>query len=230
MKAKAITFDLDDTLWPILPVIIRAEEETNAWLKNNYPAVKKIMDTSEILHIRTEILNKYPEFKNDLSKLREKSYESLGLRAGYSHQEAKELAKDSFDIFYKRRNEVDLYEGVEETLKALKEVYLLGVITNGNANVKKIGLDAYFDVVVSSESANSLKPEPEIFLETIRQLNLQPSQIYHVGDHPINDVKGCYEVGMKPIWFNLQNKDWPLEEEIDFLEVSNWSELKDNLT
>ena len=71
MKAKAITFDLDDTLWPILPVIIRAEEETNAWLKNNYPAVKKIMDTSEILHIRTEILNKYPEFKNDLSKLRE---------------------------------------------------------------------------------------------------------------------------------------------------------------
>ena len=58
MKAKAITFDLDDTLLPILPVIIRAEEETNAWLKNNYPAVKKIMDTSEILHIRTEILNK----------------------------------------------------------------------------------------------------------------------------------------------------------------------------
>ena len=75
MKAKAITFDLDDTLWPILPVIIRAEEETNAWLKNNYPAVKKIMDTSEILHIRTEIINKYPEFKKDLSKLREKSYE-----------------------------------------------------------------------------------------------------------------------------------------------------------
>ena len=50
---------------------------------------------------------------------------------------------------------MDLYEGVEETLKALNEVYLLGVITNGNANVKKIGLDAYFDVVVSSESANS---------------------------------------------------------------------------
>ena len=125
---------------------------------------------------------------------------------------------------------MDLYEGVEETLKALKEVYLLGVITNGNANVKKIGLDAYFDVVVSSESSNSLKPEPEIFLETIRQLNLQPSQIYHVGDHPINDVKGCYEVGMKPICLNLQKKDWPLEEEIDFLEVSNWFELKDNLT
>ena len=100
MKAKAITFDLDDTLWPILPVIIRAEEETNAWLKNNYPAVKKIMDTSEILRIRTEILNKYPEFKNDLSKLREKSYESLGLRAGYSHQEAKKLAKDSFCLLY----------------------------------------------------------------------------------------------------------------------------------
>ena len=93
MKAKAITFDLDDTLWPILPVIIRAEEETNTWLKNNYPAVKKIMDTSEILQIRTEILNKYPQFKNDLSKLREKSYESLGLRAGYSHQEAKKLGK-----------------------------------------------------------------------------------------------------------------------------------------
>ena len=122
MKVEAITFDLDDTLWPILPVIIRAEEETNTWLKNNYPAVKKIMDTSEILQIRTEILNKYPQFKNDLSKLREKSYESLGLRAGYSDQEAKKLAKDSFDIFYKRRNEVDLFEGVEETLKVLKEV------------------------------------------------------------------------------------------------------------
>jgi putative hydrolase of the HAD superfamily len=33
----AITLDLDDTLWPIEPVIARAEERLDAWLKIHCP-------------------------------------------------------------------------------------------------------------------------------------------------------------------------------------------------
>lgn len=229
VEIKAITFDLDDTLWPILPVIIRAEEETNDWLKSNFPAVTKIMESSEIMNIRKEILLTLPKLRNDLSKLRKKYYEELGIRSGYSKKESIDLAKSSFKIFYKRRNEVRLFEGVEETLKELKKNYLLGVITNGNANLKEIGIDHYFDVFVSSETAKSLKPDPKIFNETVHQLELDPKEICHIGDHPINDVKGSYEIGMIPIWFNFKKEVWPLDEEIEYKEVFDWNQIKDTL-
>ena len=41
---KCITFDLDDTLWKIEPVIIEAEINFNNWLKQNYPIIAENHD------------------------------------------------------------------------------------------------------------------------------------------------------------------------------------------
>ena len=43
MNIKAITFDLDDTLWPLMPVILKAEKDTNKWLIENYPGVENLL-------------------------------------------------------------------------------------------------------------------------------------------------------------------------------------------
>jgi putative hydrolase of the HAD superfamily len=37
---KAVLFDLDDTLWPIVPVIARAEQLLFDWLRQNAPATR----------------------------------------------------------------------------------------------------------------------------------------------------------------------------------------------
>ena len=37
-RVRAITLDLDDTLWPIWPTIARAEGALQQWLADNAPA------------------------------------------------------------------------------------------------------------------------------------------------------------------------------------------------
>ena len=57
MSIKAVSFDLDDTLWPLLPVILKAEKDTNNWLVKNYPGVKKLLESEEIISIRNELIS-----------------------------------------------------------------------------------------------------------------------------------------------------------------------------
>ena len=114
----------------------------------------------------------------------------------------------------------------EEVLESLKQKYVLGVITNGNADTKKIGIDHYFDFNISASDIDAGKPEPEIFEETLRQSGFRAEEICHVGDHPVNDVEGSSNFGMKSIWFNEKELDWPLDEKPNFKEVNSWSELE----
>ena len=117
---KAISFDLDDTLWPIMPTILNAERKTNSWIKDNYPGAALLMNTKDIFAIRDKLVSKNPNLVNQLSELRRLSFVELGLLAGYSREDAETMAIESFKIFFTARNEVKLYEGVEETLEEKK--------------------------------------------------------------------------------------------------------------
>ena len=154
MSIKAVSFDLDDTLWPLLPVILKAEKDTNQWLIDNYPGVEVLLKSQEAMKIRDDLISKKNDLVNQLSKLRELSLVELGIRSGYNREESQIMARESFKIFFSGRNDVTLYEGTEQTLKNLKEKYVLGVITNGNADLEKIGISHYFDFNVSAENMN----------------------------------------------------------------------------
>ena len=226
MSIKAISFDLDDTLWPLLPVILKAEKDTNKWLIENYPAVENLLISDEVKEIRDSLISQESKLVYQLSKLRELTLVELAMRSGYTKKESESLARDSFKIFFAGRNDVTLYEGVEKVLESLKQKYVLGVITNGNADIKKIGIDHYFDFNISASNVNAGKPEPEIFEEALKQTGFRAEEICHVGDHPVNDVEGSNNFGMKSIWFNEKGVDWPLDEKPDFKEVKSWDELE----
>ena len=229
MSIKAISFDLDDTLWPILPVINKAEEITNKWLVKNYPGVEKLLKGKELVDITNKLLEKRRNLANNLSKLRELSLVELGIRSGYNQKESEIMAAQSFKIFYFYRNQVTLYEGVERSLNKLKNKYLLGVITNGNANLKEIGIDHYFHFKFNSYEMNTSKPDLEIFQAAIKKTGFMAKEICHVGDHPVNDVRGSLNAGMHAIWFNEKGIDWPFEAKPNFKEVSSWNELEKTL-
>ena len=223
---KAISFDLDDTLWPIMPTILNAERKTNSWIKDNYPGAALLMNTKDIFAIRDKLVSKNPNLMNQLSELRRLSFVELGLLAGYSREDAETMAIESFKIFFTARNEVKFYEGVEETLEELKKEYSLGVITNGNADLEKIGIDHYFNFSFSSSDLNASKPDPIMFEAATKHTGLDAHEICHVGDHPINDVKASLDFGMKSIWYNGNKSEWPLSD-IQVLEVKYWSDLKE---
>lgn len=98
------------------------------------------------------------------------------------------------------------FEHLIEILNVLKECNItLGMITNGYGqfqmdNIKALGIEEKFEVILISEWEGIKKPNPYIFEKAAERLNATPNQCVFVGDHPINDIRAANEVGMKSIW------------------------------
>ncbi len=225
MTIKSISFDLDDTLWPLMPTILKAEETTNKWIADNYPGTSSLLKSKDVIQIRDKLIKQKPNLVNQISDLRKEMFYELNVLAGYSKEESIKMSEEAFDIYFKQRNTITFYKDALKTLKLLKKNYSLGVITNGNANLKKIGIDHLFDYIFSAADLNAHKPDPSVFQAAIDITGLSPNEICHVGDHPINDVQGSYDCGLNPIWFNESGKEWPIKE-FSVAEFSEWNEFE----
>ena len=116
------------------------------------------------------------------------------------------------------------FEGLHETLGELKQQqFRLGLITNGRhagqqASIEALGIEAYFDVILISESAGLAKPDAAIFEHALMSLNVMAHESCYVGDHPINDIEAARNVGLMTIWKrNQQYIDGIADEVIDTL-------------
>ncbi len=150
MTIKSISFDLDDTLWPLMPNIMEAEKTTNEWIKENFPGTAALLGKQDVIEIRDKLIKEDPNLMNQISDLRKLMFYELNIRAGYGKEESESMAEEAFEIYFKGRNAVTFYEGVIETLELLKNDYSLGVVTNGNADLKVIGIDNLFDYIFSA--------------------------------------------------------------------------------
>lgn len=96
--------------------------------------------------------------------------------------------------------------GANSLLADLKQQgYKLAVVSNGGhatrlTILQGLGFSHYFDEIVSSELVGISKPNPEIFLHTSRQLQVEPQHCLFIGDHPVNDIQGATRAGMKALW------------------------------
>ena len=226
MTIKSISFDLDDTLWPLMPNIVEAEKTTNEWIKENFPGTAALLGKKDVIEIRDKLIKEDPNLMNQISDLRKLMFYELNIRAGYGKEESENMAEEAFEIYFKGRNAVTFYEGVIETLELLKNDYSLGVVTNGNADLQVIGIDNLFDYIFSAADLNAHKPDPVMFEAVINRTGLRAEEICHIGDHPINDVKASLDFGMTPIWFNYEKASFPLEG-IEVAEFSDWNSLQD---
>jgi FMN phosphatase YigB (HAD superfamily) len=64
---KVITFDLDDTLWAIAPVIEKANQRMLAWMNHHTPKFSQAYDNQGIEELRDEIVADNPHLVHDLS-------------------------------------------------------------------------------------------------------------------------------------------------------------------
>ena len=103
---------------------------------------------------------------------------------------------------------VSVYADSLETLAALKRRGVkLGLISNTvwpgelhTRDLRRFGLDEFFDVLTYSSERPHTKPHPSIFLDTLRQLgDVPPEAAVHVGDRIVDDVQGAQRAGMKGI-------------------------------
>ncbi len=204
---KVLSFDLDDTLWPCFPTILRAEELLYQWLADHVPAITQSYDIYQLRDKRRLLFNEYPDLAYDLTRLRLKSFEVLA--------EEFELADDwiqpAFEIFYEARQQVTLFDDVKPVLDELKKDFQLVSLTNGNADTVKTGIDHWFDFSLNSASVGTLKSEPDIYRQVQKLANIEPRQMVHIGDDPLHDISGAKSAGVHAIWINRQKKAWSLD-------------------
>ncbi len=70
MTIKCLTFDLDDTLWAIYPVIDRAEQKFLDWMKTELPRIAEAFTRQTLSSHRQAYFKRFPELHPDLTRLR----------------------------------------------------------------------------------------------------------------------------------------------------------------
>ena len=199
---KAVLFDLDDTLWPIAPVILEAEKILYAWLAQHAPRVVERFTVASLREARLALLAKRPEFAIDLSALRHAglvaAFEQVGEDAGKV-----ELAMTEF---FAARNAVTPYDDVVPGLERLKQFTLVGSVTNGVADLQTIGLAHHFQASVAAREFGRAKPDPGIFLAGCAALGVEPGETLYVGDDLLLDVQGAQRAGLRAAWMNRTGK------------------------
>lgn len=221
---RTITLDLDDTLWAIHPVIRRAEERLYAWLGENYPRITEMFGPEDMLQVRNDVIAEFNEQLHDLTFLRRTVLARLGAAAGYGDRHV----DDAFAVFDEVRNDVTLFPEARAALVTLRERFVLVAVTNGNANLEKIGIRDLFDGVVSAQMAGAAKPARPIFDMAVTVGGAHASQTLHVGDHPFYDVHGARDAGLKAVWVNRNGEDWPSDYREPDAEIQHLGQL-DNL-
>lgn len=202
---RAITIDLDDTLWEIHPVLRRAEQALRAWLERNYPRTTAMFSADAMRELRGVVAEEHAERRHDLTFLRRTVLARMGIAAGYGDG----LVDAAMEVFDDARNAVEVFPEVRPALRSLREEFVLVAVTNGNANLEKIGIADLFDGFVSARTAGAAKPDRQIFDKAVGAGGAAPQQTLHVGDHPEYDVHGARAAGLRTAWVNRNGSDWP---------------------
>jgi 2-haloalkanoic acid dehalogenase type II len=223
---KAISLDLDETLWPSGPVIAAAEAKLHVWLEAHAPAVAAALPPPAFATFRRGLAAELPHIAHDFTALRLEAMR----RALSAHGENVDLSGEALDVFLDARSEVALYADVPDALARLARRYPLIALTNGNANIERAGVGRFFTGVITAGSAGVAKPDARIFHEACARLGVAPSAMLHAGDHPDADVRGAARAGLKPAWINRTRTPWTGEsaaydEFHDLLALCDWLEV-----
>ena len=202
---KAITLDLDDTLWPIWPTIERAEKALDDWLGINAPMTAALFANPAARHdIRQQVTRSRPDLKHNLSAIRR---EAIRL-ALYRSSENPLLAETAFEIFFAERNRVTLFDDALASLAFLSQRFPVIALSNGNADIQRIGIGAYFKASINAQEFGVAKPDPRIFHAAAGAAGVQPSEVLHVGDDAALDVLAALNCGMQTVWVNRADHLW----------------------
>ena len=198
-RIRTLTFDLDDTLWDNREVIRAADQAVHNWLDDHYPRVTARYSQEDMRRMRLDLLRREPGLRNRITDLRKQSLRLAARNAGYDE----DLVEPAFAVFIEARHRISLYDDVTPALLRLRGAgYMLGSLTNGNADVNRLGIARLFDFNLTAESVGRAKPHPRLFEEACRLSGVSPLELAHVGDEAETDLAGGLAAGVNVIWMN----------------------------
>lgn len=229
-----LSFDLDDTLWPVGPVIAAAERDLWKWLRERHPQTVRGHSLESLQAMRALTAARYPEHGHDLTFLRHRALKDLFEAAGTvaptaaaataaagspaaaatavaakSTVDVDALADEALEVFFAARNRVEFYHDVRPSLQRLHARYRLFALSNGNADLQRCGIAHWFSGHVTARAAGAAKPDARIFARLLAEAGVEAHEVLHIGDDPVTDVVGAMQAGMQAVWLNRDARAWP---------------------
>lgn len=211
MKYKHIFFDLDHTLWDF----DANARETLAQLHIDLDLVSKGVHDFELFHRNylghnEKLWERYRKgfIKQDELRLKRMWLTLLDFKIA---DEA--LARQLSELFLQLLpTRTILFPDTIEVLNYLRDrKYELHLITNGFEKTQQnklatSGLRPYFNVVVTSECSNSLKPDKAIFDFALEKTGAGLSESIMIGDSLEVDIAGAMNAGMDQVHVNYNDQ------------------------
>ena len=202
---RAIAFDLDNTLWDVEPVLERAEQCLAAWLQEHCPRLA--LSREQMRAAREELARREPHNAHDVSYLRVTALAAHAREHGYDER----VAAEAFEVFLAARNAVEIFPDVAPALARLRLQFALASLSNGNADLARIGLGYVFTVSLNARQIGAAKPHRRCFERLAQELAVDPAAIAYVGDDPQLDVAAARAAGLRTVWMNRRALAWPRE-------------------
>ncbi len=198
-RIRAVSFDLDDTLYDNQPVISSAEERFSNILMDRYSLPGEVLDPMYWMRWSAWCIENRPELDNDVTLLRQvmlhEALRSLG------HPISKDEAVELTALFIRIRSEISVPASSLKLLSDLGAKYPLACISNGNSDTVQDGLAPYFDYDLRpSANGPRCKPSPDLFLKFASLAGVRPCEVLHVGDDPFTDILGAACAGCQSAW------------------------------
>jgi len=104
------------------------------------------------------------------------------------------------------RFQLQLYPGVEDTIRQLHQKYHLAIISDGQTayavpELNAVGLSSYFNPIIISGDFGYRKPDERLFTAALTAMKMKPSEVLFVGNDMYRDVYGAQRLGMKTVFF-----------------------------
>jgi putative hydrolase of the HAD superfamily len=220
---RAITIDLDDTLWPFAPIGVRVEQVLHDWLLLHCPRTAERFPIEAKRRLREDVFVERPDLSHDFSQLRMLSL----TRAMELSGDDPRHADAAFEVFYAERNRVEFYPDSLAALQRLAARVPVAAISNGNADLARIGVSEHFAFQLGAREHGVAKPAPSIFHAACTQLAAAPADVLHVGDDIELDVVGAHRAGLRSCWINREGHSWPHAQLRPDLEFTTLAALAD---
>ncbi|UCB60055.1 MAG: HAD family hydrolase [Candidatus Bathyarchaeota archaeon] len=192
-------------------------------LKNIKKAFKNAIEDAEDL----ELLSYYGKIDSNEYWHQFNSLVIKHLKIAENEDLAKVIHSKWFDFM-----ECTPYPEAKDVLSELKQRGLkIGVISTAYEEeirfvLEKAGLEkTTFDTIVGVDTAQCMKPHPDIFKCALRKLNVRPEDAMFVGDEIEADYKGAKSVGMQALLIDRTEK----QKEDDLKTIKNLKEILSNI-
>jgi putative hydrolase of the HAD superfamily len=112
-------------------------------------------------------------------------------------------------------NEAVPFEDTFTVLKAVKQKYTTGILTNGfihlqRRKIEKYNFEAFVDFTLVSEEAGYHKPDRRVFFQALKMAGDKlPAEVLYIGDNLEADIKGALGAGLTPVFMDIKNNQTP---------------------